>query len=80
MLDASSDVHVRLPRRLYESINSLVVKKGYYRSAPEFVLECIREKIDEIKKNRIDQQKINIYYQKLKQEQENQKRDDSHEE
>jgi Arc/MetJ-type ribon-helix-helix transcriptional regulator len=54
MLDASCDVHVRLPRRLYESINSLVVKKGYYRSAPEFVLECTRQKIDEIKKNRID--------------------------
>ena len=54
MLDASCDVHVRLPRRLYESINSLVVKKGYYSSAPEFVLECTRKKIDEIKKNRID--------------------------
>jgi len=55
-------------------INDLVVKEGhYYRSAPEFILECARQKIDEIKKNRIEQRKINIYWHRLRIEKENER-------
>jgi hypothetical protein len=43
-----------------------VVKEGYYRSAPEFILECTRQELNEIKKNRIDQRKINIYWRQQK--------------
>jgi Arc/MetJ-type ribon-helix-helix transcriptional regulator len=56
------DMHIRIPRKLYESINNLVVKEGYYRSAPEFILECTRTKLEEIKKYRIDQRKIKIFW------------------
>jgi hypothetical protein len=51
-------------------INDLVVKEGHYRSAPEFILECARRKIDEIKNNRIEQRKINVYWHRLRTEKE----------
>ncbi|MGH9979301.1 MAG: hypothetical protein ACRD8Z_26230 [Nitrososphaeraceae archaeon] len=70
----TSDIHIRIPRKLYELINDLVVKEGCYRSAPEFILECTRQKVDEIKKNRIDQREINLYWHKLRMEKENEKR------
>jgi hypothetical protein len=53
--------------RLYESINEIVVKEGHYRSAPEFILECTRQELNEIKKNRIDQRKINVYWHSYRQ-------------
>lgn len=65
---AAHDIHIRFPRILYESINVLVVKEGYYRSAPEFILECTRTKLDEIRKYRIDQRKINIYWRQQKED------------
>jgi Arc/MetJ-type ribon-helix-helix transcriptional regulator len=68
-LDTSPDVHIRFPRRLYESINELVVKGGHYRSAPEFILECTRQELSEIKKNRIDERKIKVYWHNFRQEQ-----------
>ncbi|MGH9988528.1 MAG: hypothetical protein ACRD8W_31735 [Nitrososphaeraceae archaeon] len=52
------DIHIRIPRKLYEVINDLVVKEGYYRSAPEFILECTRNRVEEIKRYRIDQRRI----------------------
>jgi Arc/MetJ-type ribon-helix-helix transcriptional regulator len=52
------DIHIRIPRKLYELINNLVVKDRYYRSAPEFILECARNRVEEIKRYRIDQRKI----------------------
>jgi Arc/MetJ-type ribon-helix-helix transcriptional regulator len=52
------DTHIRIPRKLYELINKLVVQEGYYRSAAEFILECTRNRVEEIKRNRIDQRKI----------------------
>jgi Arc/MetJ-type ribon-helix-helix transcriptional regulator len=52
------DIHIRIPRKLYELINKLVVKEGYYRSAAEFILECTRNRVEEIKRYRIDQRKI----------------------
>ena len=67
-MDTSPDVHIRFPRRLYESINELVVKEGHYRSAPEFILECARQELNEIKKSRIDQRKINVYWHSFRQE------------
>ncbi|MGH9951907.1 MAG: ribbon-helix-helix domain-containing protein [Nitrososphaeraceae archaeon] len=66
----TSDIHIRIPRKLYEMINDLVVKEGHYRSAPEFILECARQKIDEIKNNRIEQRKINVYWHRLRTEKE----------
>lgn len=62
-----SDVHIRVPRELYEYITNLVVKEGYYRSAPEFILECTRTRLEEIYRYRIDHRKINLYYKRLKQ-------------
>jgi Arc/MetJ-type ribon-helix-helix transcriptional regulator len=56
------DIHIRIPRKLYDLINELVVKEGYYRSAPEFILECTRTKLNEMKKYNIDKQKIRIYW------------------
>ncbi len=64
------DIHIRIPRKLYESINDLVVKEGHYRSAPEFILECTRQKLNEIKKNKIDQRKIKLYWHRLRMEKE----------
>jgi len=52
------DIHIRIPRKLYELVNNLVVKEGYYRSAAEFILECTRNRVEEIKRYRIDQRKI----------------------
>ena len=63
---SASDIHVRFPRKLYESINEYIVKEGHYRSAPEFILECTRTRLEEIKKYRIDLRKINIYWRQQK--------------
>ena len=52
------DIHIRIPRKLYELINKLVVEGGYYRSAAEFILECTRSRVEEIKRYRIDQRRI----------------------
>jgi Arc/MetJ-type ribon-helix-helix transcriptional regulator len=52
------DIHIRIPRKLYELINNLVVKEGYYRSAPEFILECTRNRVEEIKRYRVEQRKV----------------------
>ena len=54
----SPDIHIRIPRKLYELINKLVVEGGYYRSAAEFILECTRIRVEEIKGYRIEQRKI----------------------
>ena len=64
----SSDVHIRVPRELYEYITNLVVKEAHYRSAPEFILECARQELNEIKKSRIDERKIKVYWHRFKQE------------
>jgi Arc/MetJ-type ribon-helix-helix transcriptional regulator len=67
-IPSSSDVHIRVPRELYEYITNFVVKEGYYRSAPEFILESARRQLSEIKKSRIDERKINVYWHRIKQE------------
>jgi Arc/MetJ-type ribon-helix-helix transcriptional regulator len=64
------DIHIRIPRKLHELINELVVKEGYYRSAPEFILKCTRAELDQIKKYNIDQRKIKIYWHRFRQEKE----------
>ncbi|HYZ60017.1 MAG TPA: hypothetical protein VE544_10210 [Nitrososphaeraceae archaeon] len=66
-MDTSPDVHIRFPRRLYESINELVVKEGHYRSAPEFILDCARQKLNEIRTSRIDERKIKVYWHSFRQ-------------
>jgi hypothetical protein len=71
---AAPDIHVRFPRKLYESINDLMVKGGHYRSAPEFIIECTRQKLDEIKQTRIEQLKINVYWHRLRMEKETDER------
>lgn len=51
---------------MYEAIKDLVVTEGMYRGAPEFMLECTRNKLFELKKLKIERQKLNIYFKKLK--------------
>jgi Arc/MetJ-type ribon-helix-helix transcriptional regulator len=60
---AAPDIHVHFPRKLYESINDLVVKGGHYKNAPEFIVECTRQELDEI-----EQRKIIIYWHRLRTE------------
>lgn len=54
----TSNIHIRIPRKLYELINKLVVEGGYYRSTAEFILECTRIRVEEIQRYRIEQRKI----------------------
>ncbi|MGH9982629.1 MAG: hypothetical protein ACRD8W_01585 [Nitrososphaeraceae archaeon] len=59
-------VHINIPIAMYEAIKDLVVTEGMYRGAPEFMLECTRNKLFELKKLKIERQKLNIYFKKLK--------------
>jgi hypothetical protein len=59
-------VHVNIPVAIYEAIEELAVKNGMYRGAPEFMLECTRNKLFEMKKLKIERQKLNIYFKKQK--------------
>jgi hypothetical protein len=55
---------------MYEAIKELAVKNGMYRGVPEFMLECARNKLFELKKLRIERQKLNIYLKKQKEKRE----------
>jgi hypothetical protein len=57
-------VHINIPIVMYEAIKESAVKDGMYRGVPEFMLECARNKLFELKK--LKRQKLNIYFKKLK--------------
>jgi hypothetical protein len=59
-------VHINIPTALYELIESLAVKSGLYRSVPEFALECMRNKLYEMRQQKIERQQLNIYFKKEK--------------
>lgn len=51
---------------MYEAIKAWAVKDGMYRGVPEFMLECARNKLFELKKLNLERQKLNIYIKKRK--------------
>ena len=59
-------VHINVPTKLYELIGEIAVKSGMYRSVPEFALECMRSKLYEMRQQKIERQKLNIYYKRQK--------------
>ena len=59
-------IHINVPTALYEAVKELAVKNGMYRGVPEFILECTRNKLFELKKLRIERQKLNIYLKRQK--------------
>jgi hypothetical protein len=63
-------VHINIPIAMYEAIKVLAVKNGMYRGVPEFMLECARSKLFELKKLSIERQKLSIYYKKQKEKRE----------
>jgi Arc/MetJ-type ribon-helix-helix transcriptional regulator len=63
-------IHLSIPAELYDIIDKTVVKDGLYRSVPEFIFECTRNRLFDLRKQKIDRQKLNIYFKKLKQRRE----------
>jgi Arc/MetJ-type ribon-helix-helix transcriptional regulator len=63
-------IHLNIPAELYDIIDKTVVKDGLYRSVPEFILECARNKIYELRNQKISRERINIYYKKLREKRE----------
>ena len=63
-------IHINVPTALYEAVKELAVKNGMYRGVPEFILECTRNKLFELKKLSIERQKLSIYYKKQKEKRE----------
>jgi hypothetical protein len=59
-------VHINVPTALYELIEVQAVKSGLYRSVPEFALECMRNKLYEMRQQKIERQQLNIYFKKEK--------------
>ena len=59
-------VHINVPTVLYELIEVQAVKSGLYRSVPEFALECMRNKLYEMRQQKIERQRLNIYFKKEK--------------
>ncbi len=59
-------VHINVPTALYELIEDLAVKSGLYRSVPEFALESMRNKLYEMRQQRIERQKLNAYFKREK--------------
>ena len=59
-------VHINVPTTLYELIEEIACKSGLYRSVPEFVLESMRNKLYELRQQKIERQKLNIYFKKQK--------------
>jgi hypothetical protein len=59
-------VHINIPTAHYDLIEEIAVKSGLYRSVPEFALECMRNKLYELKQQKIERQKLNIYFKEQK--------------
>jgi hypothetical protein len=59
-------VHINIPTALYDLIEEIAVKSGMYRSVPEFALECMRNKLYDLRQQKIERQKLNIYFKRQK--------------
>jgi hypothetical protein len=59
-------VHLSIPVEIYDSINNTIIKDGLYRTVPEFILECTRKRIYELREQKIQRQKLNIYFTEQK--------------
>ena len=59
-------VYINVPTAIYDSIEEIAVKTGMYRSVPEFALECMRTKLYELQGQKIERQKLNIYFKRQK--------------
>jgi hypothetical protein len=59
-------VHINVPTTLYELIEEVAVKSGMYRSVPEFALESMRNKLYDLRQQKIERQKLNAYFRKEK--------------
>jgi hypothetical protein len=59
-------VHINIPTALYDLIEEIAVKSGMYRSVPEFALECMRNRLYKMRQQKIERQKLNIYFKRQK--------------
>jgi hypothetical protein len=53
---------VGIPMNVLDIIKKIVIETKLYRNPSDFVLFAVREKIDEIHKNQIDQKKIEAFF------------------
>jgi hypothetical protein len=63
-------IHLSIPVEIYDTINNTIVKDGLYRTVPEFILECTRNRIYELREQKIQRQKLNIYFKEQKEKSE----------
>jgi hypothetical protein len=59
--------HMNIPEEIYDAIDKGLVKNGWYRSVPEFILECTRNKLYELNQQRIERKKLNLHFKEQKQ-------------
>jgi Arc/MetJ-type ribon-helix-helix transcriptional regulator len=67
MNEMRKPIHHNIPAELYDIIDKTVVKDGLYRSVPEFILECARNRLYQLRNQKIERQKLNIQFKKQKQ-------------
>jgi hypothetical protein len=62
-------IHLSIPAEIYDTIATTIVKDGLYRTVPEFILECTRNRIYELREQKIQRQKLNIHFREQKEKQ-----------
>jgi hypothetical protein len=63
-------VHLSIPAEIYDTIAVTLVKNGLYRTVPEFILECTRNRIYELREQKMQRQNIRLMEQQEKQKRE----------
>lgn len=53
---------IGIPSDVTDIIKKIIIETKLYRNPSDFVLFAVREKIDEIPKNQIDQKKIEAFF------------------
>jgi Arc/MetJ-type ribon-helix-helix transcriptional regulator len=53
---------IGIPMDVLDIIKKIIIETKLYRNPSDFVLFAVREKIDEIHKNQIDQKKIEAFF------------------
>lgn len=53
---------IGIPNDVLDIIKKIILETKLYRNPSDFVLFAVREKIDEIHKNQIDQKKIEAFF------------------
>ena len=53
-------VHINIPKEVYDAISDYMVQDGWHRSVPEFVLECIRERLYKLRQQRTERMNLSI--------------------